>query len=56
MIEAYHVPDASSKILSVRLLLMNLEITFTRSLRPYIACLIMSKGYKDIIGEYPEKD
>ena len=54
-VEAYHAPEFSSNILSVRLLQKDFEVLFSESLKGYPACYLMEKGSHKIRAEFPLK-
>ena len=54
--EAFHAPEFSSSVLSVRLLVSNYEIMFSESIHNFSACFFMNKGTFNIIAKYEIKD
>ena len=56
IVEGYHAPSFSSKILSVGLLKKTFHILFSKTRRPYPACFFVRQGSGDVVHEVRERD
>ena len=53
IVDAYHTPEFSSNIVSVRILAKTFEIVFSEHIRSYPACILMRPKTFEIIQDFP---